>query len=366
MKKNVLIYCTSMLLCLALGVKAQDADTTYWKKDFRAGISFNQASFSDNWLGGGVNSIGLNGFLNYKANYTKDVHTWDNEIDLAYGVLKNEGQSSRKSVDRLFLDSKYGRKLSDKWNFYTSLSFLSQFAPGYEYDVVIDDNTGEIGDNLISDLFAPAFLTASTGFEYAPVDYFKVRVGPFSPRFTFVSNDELAAEGAFGVDPGDNVRAEWFGFQLMADFNKDIAENLNLKWKYIMYANYEELEARKIDHRLDLFLSAKVNSFIDLVVVVWIFCIHRLNCQSPSDEVEAPLNFEGIEPTEYLTHQPDTTVELNIKGSYDDLLDVSTTYLSVDLVHYLSSLLSNNPLLSYRWQIARRWKARYPIGYRSI
>ena len=47
-------------------------------------------------------------------------------------------------------------------------------------------------------------------------------------------------------------------------------------------------------------------------------------------KLEASLNFEGIEPTDYLTHQPDTTAELNINRSYDDLLDVSTTYLGAD------------------------------------
>ena len=62
------------------------------------------------------------------------------------------------------------------------------------------------------------------------------------------------------------------------------------------------------------------------------FCINRLNHQAPLDEMEAPLNFERIEPTDYLTHQPDTTAELNINTSYDDLLDVSTTYLGADLV----------------------------------
>ena len=61
------------------------------------------------------------------------------------------------------------------------------------------------------------------------------------------------------------------------------------------------------------------------------FCSDRLNHQVSFDE-EASLNFEGIEPTDYLTHQPDTTAELNINRSYDDLLDVSTTYLGADLV----------------------------------
>ena len=258
------------LFYLSSFASAQSTDTTYWKKDFRAGVNLNQAAFSDNWTGGGVNSIGINAFLNFKANYTRDVHTWDNEIDLAYGVLNNEGQSSRKSLDRVFIDTKYGRKLSSKWNLFSSLSLLTQFADGFAYDEVRPN--GETYDSLISGLFSPAFITSSWGAEYKPADYFSLRLAPFSPRFTIVSNDDLAntpaaddpTRGAYGVDLGENLRTEWLAFQLLADFNKDIAKNLNLKWKYIMFANYEELEFDKIDHRLDLILAAKVNDFMDV------------------------------------------------------------------------------------------------------
>ncbi|MEL7005143.1 MAG: hypothetical protein AAFN93_20765 [Bacteroidota bacterium] len=63
---------------------------------------------------------------------------------------------------------------------------------------------------------------------------------------------------------GDNARFEWLAFQMQADFDKDIAKNLNLKWKYVLFANYEEFELDKIDHRLDLNLAAKVNNFVDV------------------------------------------------------------------------------------------------------
>ena len=62
------------------------------------------------------------------------------------------------------------------------------------------------------------------------------------------------------------------------------------------------------------------------------FCIDRLNHQTLSQELEVPSNFEGIEALDYLSHQSDTIAELNINRSYDDLLDVSTTYLGTDLV----------------------------------
>ena len=62
------------------------------------------------------------------------------------------------------------------------------------------------------------------------------------------------------------------------------------------------------------------------------FCVDKLNHQNPTDELEIPSNFEGIVANDYLFHQNDTIAELHINRSYDDLLDVSTTYLGTDLV----------------------------------
>ena len=253
----------TLFMCLSINILAQDdPDTTYWRKDFKVGLSFNQAAFSSNWTGGGVNSIGLNGLLNYKARYKKDKHSWDNEFDFAYGIVKNQDQSSRKSIDRVYLDTKYGRELNEKWNLFTSANLLTQFANGFNYDVEFPN--GEVRDSLISAIFAPAFLTVAWGFQYQPVDHFNVRFSPFAPRFTFVLDDELSDLGAYGVDPGDQVRSEWLAFQALADFDKDIAENLNLKWKYLLFINYENLSLDKWDHRLDLTLSAQVNKFLSV------------------------------------------------------------------------------------------------------
>lgn len=237
--------------------------TTNWKKSLNFGINLNQASFSSNWKAGGVNSVGLNTLFNYKANYKKDKNSWDNEIDMMFGFVNNEGQGYRKTLDRIFLDTKYGHDFNKNWGFFSSLTFQSQFTKGYKYN---DDGTKD----LISDLFAPAFLTSAWGAEYHPVDYFKVRIAPFAPRLTFVSDPArfiaTVDPNPYGVEPPDKVRTEWLAFQMQADFNKDIAENLNLKWRYIMFANYETLEGKKIDHRLDLNITAKVNQFINVSV----------------------------------------------------------------------------------------------------
>jgi hypothetical protein len=65
-------------LFFTINLLAQDSDTTYWKKSFNGSLSLNQASFSDNWTAGGINSIGFSALLNYKANYLKGKNSWDN------------------------------------------------------------------------------------------------------------------------------------------------------------------------------------------------------------------------------------------------------------------------------------------------
>ncbi len=98
--QGMLILVFSLAACQ---VYAQDADTTYWKKKFKFGLNLNQASFSSNWVGGGVNSIGFNSILRYRANYKKDKNSWDNLIDLGFGISKIDGQGTRKSVDYILL-----------------------------------------------------------------------------------------------------------------------------------------------------------------------------------------------------------------------------------------------------------------------
>lgn len=236
-------------------------DTTYWQSEFSAGLNFNQAGFSSNWKAGGINSIALGSIIAGKALYMKDRISWDNEIELLYGVVKNDGQSSRKSNDRIFLDSKLGYKVSEFWAAYFSLNFISQFARGYEYD-----DTGS--STLISDFLAPGFLTSSLGFEYQPSPEFNIRIGPFSPRFTFVNNPEiaLAVPTNYGVPIGETTRIEWLAMQIFANYDKNIGENFNIKSRYMLFANYETLAWRNIDHRLDITLTAKITRFINVTM----------------------------------------------------------------------------------------------------
>lgn len=234
---------------------------TSWTTEFSAGLNFNQAAFSGNWKSGGINSIAFGSIIAGKANYTKDRLTWDNEMELLFGIVNNEGERTRKSNDRIFLDSKVGYKMSGNWSAYFSLNFLSQFAKGYNFHE--NDSV-----TLISNFLAPGYLTSSLGFEYKPNQEFALRLSPFSPRFTFVTDKSLylTVPENYGVPIGETLRTEWLALQIYATYDKNITETFNIKSRYQLFANYETLDWKTLDHRLDITLTAKITNLINVTL----------------------------------------------------------------------------------------------------
>jgi len=259
----------SLLFLVSLAAEGQIISvdsTSNWRKSLKAGLNINQAAFSGNWKGGGINSFGFNTLFNYKAQYKKDKTSWDNEIDLLYGMVNNEGQGARKTMDRFYLDTKVGHKLSETWDGFVSVNMLSQFANGYKY---VKDAAGVEQGQLISQSFAPIFITTSLGAEWKPETYFKMRFSPMAPRVTILrENDGRYAAvdpiAPYGVTVGNTDRYEWYAFNLVADFDKDIAKGVNLKTRYVLFANYQTLEINKVDHRVDLSLTAKIGRFFNV------------------------------------------------------------------------------------------------------
>ena len=179
---------------------------------------------------------------------------------LQYGKLKNKDQLSRKTADRIFWDNKIALKLSKSWYFFGSVNFESQFDLGYS---ISKDAKGNEKRTLLSKFMAPGYLTESLGFEYKPVKHFFVRIGTGTARQTFVLDTALYRTNPknFGVTPGKSFRNE-LAFQVVSSFDKEIAKNLILKSRYALFANYEKLS--RIDHRVDVTLTANVNKLINV------------------------------------------------------------------------------------------------------
>lgn len=247
---------------IATSTQVVGAKINYWTSKSSVGINLNQASFSDNWKGGGVNSLAIGGLINHKSEYKKDNYSYARELILQYGKIRNRGQLQKKTTDRIYLDNKAAVQLSKNWYFFASINFESQFDNGYAYS---KDAKGNEVATLTSRFMSPGYLTESLGFEYRPNKCFSTRIGTGTARQTFVLDKGLYLTNPknFGVKHGDNFKNE-LAFQIVTNYDKDVMENTNLKAKYNMFIPYDNLG--HIDHRLDITLTAKVNRYLNVTL----------------------------------------------------------------------------------------------------
>lgn len=244
MKKTPVLL---MLVSLSFALIAQEETETPWKNGGQVSVNFSQTALS-NWAGGGENALALNGFLSYFANYHMEKFSWDNTFDIAYGML-NQGGTVQKTDDKFELTSKFGYLCSGSWNYSGLVSFKTQMAKGYENDTT-----------LISSFAAPAYLQAGFGMEYKPNDDFSVIISPLGGKITLVLNQDLSAQGVYGVDAGEKVRAE-FGAYAKAQYRKEIFENVVFQTKFDMFMNYIE-KPLSVDFNWDVLLAMKINKFL--------------------------------------------------------------------------------------------------------
>ncbi len=248
----------STILVLLIGqLMAQDAVTakdTAWKKGGNLELLFNQASYSD-WQAGGANSFAANGKAFLYARYDDGGNwVWANVLNLGYGINIQDGLYS-KTDDRIEFESRADRRLSKNWRASALLNFRTQFTNGYS-------NPGETEDSLkISTFMAPGYTLLGLGLTYKPNDRFTLFISPLTSKQTYVLDDKLSAEGAFGVDPGSMFRQEIGGYLNMRYF-RSLVENVELRLALDLYSNYLDGNYKFIDVNGQLALLMKVNKWL--------------------------------------------------------------------------------------------------------
>lgn len=250
-------------------LRAQSKDSLDgWKTTGVFGVNFSQTSLT-NWAAGGQNSFALNGFFNLSANYKKNKNVWDNSLDMGYGLLR-QGKEKKfmKTDDKIDLLSKYGREAFKNFYYAAMLNFRTQMAPGYNYP---NDSV------VISDWLAPAYTIAAIGMDYKPNKYFSAFIAPFTGKLTFVNNQKLADEGAFGVEKakfddsgvmiskGERTKKEFGGYiRIIYSRNKftpEFLKNLSFTTKINLFSNYLE-NPQNIDINWETLITMKVNKYI--------------------------------------------------------------------------------------------------------
>ena len=71
-------------------LRKQSIDTVQgWQVTGNTGLTFSQVALK-NWTAGGFNTFSVNGLLNLSVNYRKNNLLWENGLDVAYGVIRQE------------------------------------------------------------------------------------------------------------------------------------------------------------------------------------------------------------------------------------------------------------------------------------
>ncbi len=249
-------------------LKKQNVDSVQgWKKGGFFNLSFGQVALS-NWVGGGTNSISTNAIVNVYANYTKGKLSWDNTLNLSYGVIKQGASSAPwiKNDDKIEFSSKLGRKLKKNTYGAILLNFKSQFTAGYET---------ETQTNLISKFAAPGYLIGAVGVDHHRGP-FSIFVAPVTLKTTLVGLQNLADQGLYGVEAatfdalgaklkdGKTVRNEIGGYVRLL-FKKDFSKTIAVESKVDLFSNYID-NPQNIDVNWDLLIAMKINKYLTTTI----------------------------------------------------------------------------------------------------
>ncbi len=242
-----LLYASSFLL-----MGQAPADTVkYWKVSGKSSLNFSQVSLT-NWSEGGDGSVAGAFLFGITANKLKGRNSWDNNFAFEYGMTKNNSESLRKSVDQIYLSSKYGYEIGKPWYLSALFDFKTQSGKGFNYP-----NT----DIYISRFFAPAYMNFALGFDFKPNADFSLMVSPVSTKFTFVLDDFLASTGSFGVDPGNRFRAELGAYLKMTYIKKTLVKNVDFQTRLDLFSNYLK-SPQNIDVNWDVKFDMKINEWL--------------------------------------------------------------------------------------------------------
>ncbi|MEN9919052.1 MAG: hypothetical protein RL662_1488 [Bacteroidota bacterium] len=251
--KRIIIFALSFIAIIQ--VEAQTvtdlATEKKWKLKGTGGIDLSQTSLS-NWSSGGDNAFTGRAYLNGSLDYKKEHWLWQNTMALEYGVTSTKSDGVRKSVDRIDLGTQIGYTTNNVWYYSAMADFKSQFYKGYNYP-----NT----EHHISKFMAPAYSNISIGIEYKPADkFYSAYFSPVAGKLTFVQDDSLSAEGAFGVDPGDRFRAE-IGAYLKVKAQKDIMQNVKLITDANFFTAYDK-HFGNVDIEWNMLISMQINKYL--------------------------------------------------------------------------------------------------------
>jgi hypothetical protein len=255
-----------------------------WKTGGLFNLNFGQGS-QTNWAAGGDDySMSLATYLGLHAFYQKDKNSWDNTLDFNYGIVNTTSLGTRKNDDRIDLLSKYGHGISPKWDVGALFNFHTQFSKGYNY--------GSDGSKkLLSDFMAPGYMLLSLGFNYRPAKGFSIFLSPITSRWTFVSNDSLAAN--YSIPTGKKVKNEIGAFasaSFIGDLNK--AKTISYNGRLDLFSDYGH-NPQNVALVMNNMFTAKISKSLNASLALNLISDPDINNLGPNHNTTA-LQFQSL------------------------------------------------------------------------
>lgn len=267
----------------------------YWFTSADFNLGFNQTALFS-WAAGGYNTLSLAAGIDAKANYAKELLSWNNRLQLDYGFLWSADKENllQKSNDRIYLESKFAYRTgaNSKWNYTASFDFRSQFTDSYD-SYVQDEETKKWSGTLKSGFLSPAYTNVALGMEWSPAQWFNVNLAPVTGGFTIVSNPSLRKN--YGMKPVnemlDGVETQYrsflfqFGAQIKMNLKASLNDVLTYDTQLVVFTDY--LNKPFVWNRVnwDNKLSWKAARFFTIALNTWLIYDPLVSIENKNGEM---------------------------------------------------------------------------------
>lgn len=238
---------------------AQNTDTTYWKYGAVGTAGFTNTGQTVYWQAGGINSQSISGRIDVNANYEKGKITWQNDLILALGAIR-QGTADEaqfiKNQDRIELTSKAGTALNPKVNLAALLGFRTQFLQGFVFPA---NEPTIVPSDTVSNFLSPAYLEFGVGLDYNPTENISIYYSPVTAKITIVSIEEYRPLYIPQDVTTGPVRFE-VGSKLGIKLKQQLAENILFTTNANFFTNYLQ-DFPTVDVNWETLTTAKVNDW---------------------------------------------------------------------------------------------------------
>ncbi|WP_308602904.1 DUF3078 domain-containing protein [uncultured Fibrobacter sp.] len=217
-----------------------------WNADVLASAQFTRQHYS-NW-NNGADGVNTNVWI---LKYDADVighfshFDWRSVVKLEWGQTYMKGLGTRKSNDKIFIETTVAENDFKPFEPYAGLRFESQFAKSYTYT----DST----KTPISCFMDPGYFTQMLGVSFAPNDNFRQSIA-FANRMTI-------SDGYGWADDADTKKIETFkdepGLESVTEYKVALSSLASFKtrlWAFVNFKGVDEIDG-KWENRLDVTIA---------------------------------------------------------------------------------------------------------------